>query len=270
MSREDIARGFIRIFKDNGIADVYGFTNGNFKPDNPQELAIFKLWLDAGFPLGNHTYDHPNLNQVGAARFIANIAKQDALLATLSKYSLLIKQRFMFRYPFLDEGDTLRKRNAVRQYLANNGYRIAEVTTDYYDWAWTDAYTRCLSQHNQQQIDWLKGHITESADQHLREANAISNRLFNRTIPHILLIHDGSFDVVTLGAVLKHWHAEGVVFISLHEALSDPVYQINPNYAYKDGRDFLEQISAARHVDISNMESPAYSIDQLNAVCKAR
>lgn len=270
MSRVDIARGFIRIFKDNQIADVFGFTNGNFMPDNPQELAIFKLWLDAGYPLGNHTYDHPNLNQVGATRFIADIATQNALLATLSGYSPLVERRFMFRYPFLDEGDTLKKRNAVRAYLAKNGYRIAEVTTDYYDWAWTDAYTRCLSQYNQQQIDWLKGHVTESADQHLRESNAISDRLFNRRIPHVLLIHDGSFDVLTLDAVLKHWHSEGVVFISLKEALADAAYQINPNYAYKDGLDFLEQISASRHVDISDLESPAYSIDQLNAVCKAK
>jgi peptidoglycan-N-acetylglucosamine deacetylase len=269
MSRTDVAVGLIKILKDNRIDNAFGFTNGYFMPENRQELGIFKLWLNAGYPLGNHTFDHPNLNQVGAKEFIANIAKQEQLLATFSNVSPLIKERFMFRYPYLDEGDTLRRRTRVRSYLAEHGYRIAEVTTDYYDWAWTDAYTRCLSAHNQKAIDWMKAKIGDSADQHLRASNAISMRLFGRRIPHILLMHDGAFDVVTLDSILKHSRAEGVQFISLKEALADRVYEINPNYAYKDGLDFLEQIAASRHVDISDLEPAAYSIDQLNDLCKA-
>ena len=237
------------------------------------------------------TYDHPDLNQIGAEGFIANIAKQERLLATLSDYSPLLKKRFMFRYPFLDEGDTLEKRNAVRMYLATNAYRIAEVTTDYHDWAWSAAYTRCLNQHNRQSVAWLKTHVVESADEHLRESNAISKRLFDRRIPQILLVHDNSFDLLTLDAILNRWRAQGIVFISLENALADPIYQINPNLAYKDGRNFLAQISAARHFRLSDIKqsvrhffeqvsaakihifSPApqtYTIAQLNKVCKGK
>jgi len=270
MSREDMARAFVKILKDNGIDNAFGFTNGKFLPNNQQELMIFRIWLNAGYPLGNHTYDHPDLNQIGAEAFIANIAKQERLLATLSDYSPLLKKRFMFRYPFLDEGDTLKKRNAVRRYLATNGYRIAEVTTDYHDWAWSAAYTRCLNQHNRQSVAWLKTHVVESADEHLRESNAISKRLFNRRIPQILLVHDNSFDLLTLDAILNRWRAQGIVFISLEEALADPIYQINPNLAYKVGGDFLAQISAARHVRLSDIKQQTYTVAQLNKVCKGR
>ncbi|MGO9604098.1 MAG: polysaccharide deacetylase family protein [Candidatus Binataceae bacterium] len=268
MSRMDIARGLIKILKANGVDHAWGFTNGNFMEEHPEEIAIFKEWLSAGYPLGNHTYDHPNLNQIGARASIANIAKQDRLLATLDGFSPLIKLRFTFRYPYLDEGNTLKRRNTVRAYLAKNGYRIAEVTTDYYDWAWTDAYTRCLAQHDDKSIAWLKGHLVDSADRHLRGANAESERLFKRRIPHILLMHDGSFDVLTLDAVLKRWRAEGVQFISLDDALADPAYQINPNFAYSDGRNFLEQVAESRHVDVGKFDDPIYTIERINDVCK--
>ena len=269
MSRMAIAKGLIGILKSNGVDHAYGFTNGNFMDDHPEEIAIFKEWLTAGYPLGNHTYDHPNLNEITTRAYIADIAKQDRLLAMLAGFSPLIKQRRVFRYPYLDEGNTLKKRNAVRTYLARNGYRIAEVTTDYYDWAWTDAYTRCLSQHDDKSIAWLEGHVVDSADRHLRSANGVSELLFKRRIPHILLIHDGSFDVLTLDAILKQWRKEGVQFVSLDVALADPVYQINPNFAYSDGRNFLEMIADSRHVGIDALHDSLYTIERINAVCKA-
>ena len=37
--------------------------------------------------------------------------------------------------PFLHEGETLEKREAVRRYLAEHRYAIAEVTIDAHDWA---------------------------------------------------------------------------------------------------------------------------------------
>jgi len=265
----DTARALIAALKANGIGNAYGFTNGNFMEEHPEEIAIFKQWLSAGYPLGNHTYNHPNLNQISTRAYIANIAKQDRLLAALANFSPLTKKRRVFRYPYLDEGNTLKKRNAVRAYLAKNGYRIAEVTTDYYDWAWTDAYTRCLAQHDDKSVAWLKDHVIDSADRHLRGANELSQLLFKRRIPHILLVHDGSFDTVTLGAILKHWHAQGVQFVSLDEALADPVYQINPNLAYSDGRNFLEQIAESRGIDASSFDDSTYTIERVNEVCKA-
>jgi len=42
-----------------------------------------------------------------------------------------------FRFPFLHEGDSYEKRNAVRQYLHERKYQLAPVTIDSNDWAWT-------------------------------------------------------------------------------------------------------------------------------------
>ena len=267
ISREDVSRRLLKVFKENGIDKVYGFTNGTFMDDSPEEMGILKEWLIAGYPLGNHTYNHPNLNSVTTSSFLADIAKQDRLLRTLATFSPLIQKRHMFRYPFLDEGRTLAKRNAVRSYLASNGYRIAEVTIDYDDWAWTDAYARCVAKHDDKTVQWLKDHVGESADRSLRDSETNAKLLFKRQIPQILLIHIALFNNLTLDKILKDWRANGVQFVSLDEALSDPAYAINPNYVYEGGRGFLEQIAEARKISIAE-EDPAYSIEGLNKICK--
>ncbi len=266
-TRADISHDIIKALKDNGISGAYGFTNGTFMEDDPREVSILKQWLAAGYPLGNHTYHHLDLTKVSAREFIKDIARQDRLLLKLASFSPLIKERHMFRFPYLDEGNTLAKRNAVRAYLEKHGYRIGQVTTDYFDWAWTDAFTRCTRQHNDAQVAWLRKNILISADRHLRDSEAISARLFNRQIPQILLIHVGVFDAIMVDDILKHWRSQGVQFISLDEALADPVYAINPNVVYDDGRDFLAQIAMARKVDIEPLVDTTYTIDNLNQMC---
>jgi peptidoglycan-N-acetylglucosamine deacetylase len=266
-TRMDISRGIIKALKNNGVLGAYGFTNGTFMDGHSGEIGILKFWLASGYALGNHTYHHYDLTTTSARVFIADIAKQDRLLGGLGNYSSLIKDRFVFRYPYLDEGNTFVKRDAVRAYLARHGYRIGQVTTDYFDWAWTDAYARCTRRHNAQQISWLKENVIVSADRHLRGSQAAAKFLFQRDIPHILLIHVGVFDAIMLDAILKHWRSEGVQFVTLDQALADPVYKINPDVVWNDGRDFLSQIAMSRKTNIDRFFDSEFTIDNLNRLC---
>lgn len=265
VSRERIANDVMRALKRNGVAPAYGFANGSFLSDSPGEITVLKRWLAAGNQLGNHTYDHLDLDKVAVADYVANIEKEDALLQTLSPST---RSRRVFRYPFLAEGNTQQKRDAIRQYLANNGYRVAEVTIDYDDWAWTDAYARCLKRHDLASIAWLKKHILDSAQHHLLGSEEMAKRLFGREIDQIVLVHVGEFDAITLDAILSDWRRRGVEFITLDQALSDPVYQINPNLVSEGGRTFLEQVAESRKVDIDPLVDETYSVAKLNAICK--
>jgi peptidoglycan-N-acetylglucosamine deacetylase len=97
----------------------------------------------------------------------------------------------------------------------------------------------------------------------------MSEQLFGRRIPEILLIHDGAFQLLMFDAILKHWRASGVQFISLKQALADPAYKINPNEAHTGGHTFLGQVAEARAIGIGALEPQKYSIERLNAVCAA-
>jgi peptidoglycan/xylan/chitin deacetylase (PgdA/CDA1 family) len=269
VTREKVVRDFIVALRDAGVSATYGLSNGNFMRWAPGEQDVLKLWLAADNPLGNHTYDHANLNEVGVQRFIENIEKQDQLLATIDTSPGSIQRRRMFRYPYLDEGKTLKDRDAVRDYLSKNGYQIAEVTDDYFDWAWNNAYYRCLGMHDSKSAAWLTSHVGDSAIRHLRAANAMSEYLFKRRVPQILLIHLNLFTALTIGDILRRWKAQGVMIMPLSEALSDPAYKINPNFAYEGGRTFLDQIGESRGLGLARFEDSKYTVERLNNVCKA-
>ena len=267
ISREGVSRRIIKALKDNGVAGAYGFTNGTFQRKHPEQISILKEWLAGGYSLGNHTWHHSDLDKMSVSAYEADIAKQDRLLQSLASYSPLVRHRLMFRYPYLNEGNTLAKRNAIRAYLAERGYRIAEVTADYYDWAWTDAYSRCLDRDDNKSVSWLKTHVIEAANRHLHQSEDVAKLLFNRDIAQILLIHASVFNAITLQSILESWRAHGVQFISLDEALADPVYTLNPNLPYADGRNFLEQMALARNVNIDKFRDPTYTIERLAQVC---
>jgi hypothetical protein len=103
----------------------------------------------------------------------------------------------------------------------------------------------------------------------VRVSKTLAQLLFGRDIAHILLIHAGAFDAVMLDTILKGFRAKGVTFVTLDEALTDPVYQIDPKHLFDGGRGFLEQIVEARNVDTEGVlrDSP-YTVASLGEVCK--
>lgn len=203
--RIDSMKKILAALKANGIGEVYGFCNGRFMQSDPSQIAILQMWLAAKNRLGNHTYNHVDLNKVSSKAFIEDIAQEDTLLARFYTDGESMTCRCIFRYPFLSEGDTLEKREEVRNYLAQNHYRIADVTADYFDWAWSEAFYRCRERHDQKSIEWLKGHVMESADSQLSTANQLSERMLRARITQIILIHFNVFNADSLGLLLKHW-----------------------------------------------------------------
>jgi peptidoglycan/xylan/chitin deacetylase (PgdA/CDA1 family) len=266
MTREEAARRIIATLEANGLRDVYGFSNGHFMEWDPKQIQILKMWLAAKYPLGNHTYHHLDLAKVGVKTFLDDIARQDQLLAT---WETSPRVRRVFRYPFLSEGSTVEEREAVRKYLAQNGYRIAEVTTDYSDWRWNDAFARCFSQHDQESIQWLKDHVIDNADRQVRKINTASERLLRYRIPQIVLIHLDVFTAITLPKILKRWKKEGVQFVSLDEALGQPIYGFDSKFGSAQGSTFLQQIAGALGGGLGSFDDELYPAARLDAMCKA-
>ena len=265
IDRDAISRAILAALANNNVKGAWGFTNEAW---DEKEMDILREWLSAGYPLGNHTFSHLDLDNVDVHTYTSDIAHQDLILGSLASFSPLIAKRKMFRYPFLAEGSSLTKRNEVRRYLFSKGYLVAEVTTDYLDWTWTDAYRRCLIHHDQRSIEWLRAHVNDAADRYLSLSVEMAKKLFHRDIDQILLIHIGAFDALTLDGMLREWRSKGVKLIPLEEALKDPVYKLNPNLPNEGGLSFLEQIAEARDFDTRPFVETTYTIESLKRVCE--
>lgn len=265
MTRLDITKQMLAVLKKHHINNAYGFINGI--GTNNDGMEALQAWVNAGEPIGNHTYTHNNLAKISAQSYIADIQKNEALLEKLQPNNAQAYK--YFRYPFHSEGDTVAKREAVRSYLLSHGYKIAPVTVDFADYYWNSPYVRCLRKNNQQGVASLEKSYMEQAINSLLIAQAMSQSLYGRDIKQVLLFHINAFSAKMLDQMLTTYEKRGVKFISLQDALTDKAYQSNnnlPRIAYT----FLYQVQKSRHAKMPGVKGlyPMVAANQLNGICR--
>jgi len=262
MTRTNVARSILKALKDAHAPKVYGFVNAKKLEQHPEDVEVLKLWRGAGFPLGNHTYAYLSLNASTPAEFDKNVADDEPELK-----SLMGRQNWhWFRYPYLWEGDTLEKRHAVRQYLKDHKYHVAQVTLDFEDYLWNGPYARCAEKNDTASIEWLKSSYMATAAEYIALDRAMAKLIYGGDIKHVLLLHIGSFETVMLPQLLEFLKGQGFKFITLADAEKDPAYKSDPDMAMKDGGTLLDQMLEARHLQTPPHVEKPYT--QLNAVCR--
>src|SRR5215471_11513420 len=109
--------------------------------DNEAGKALLGKWNDAGHMIGNHTYSHRNFAAASmtTAAFGEDILHAESLLVEFSRF------RKYFRFPMLKEGETAAKRDAMRAFVSQHGYRTGHVTIDNSDWIVDQRLTKRLS-----------------------------------------------------------------------------------------------------------------------------
>ena len=262
VTRVDVTKRMLAALADAKLTGVYGFINAGKLEAHPDEIEVLKLWREAGQPLGNHTYTHINFSDNPVPAFEENIEKDEPLLKQLMEG----QDWHWFRYPYLHEGDTLEKRHAVRGYLKEHGYRIAQVTMDFEDYLWNAPYARCMDKKDEKSIAWLKESYLKTAREYLKLDQEMSRQIFGRNIKYVLLMHIGAFDAVMLPDLVAQMKKDGFKFISLEEAESDPAYLSDPDVGLVDGGTLLDQF-----FDSKKLKYPPHADKprtELAAICK--
>jgi peptidoglycan/xylan/chitin deacetylase (PgdA/CDA1 family) len=262
VSRSDVARSILKALKDAGAPKVYGFVNAKKLEVHPEDVEVLKLWRNAGFPLGNHTYAHLSLNASTADAFDQNISADEPELK-----SLMGRQNWhWFRYPYLWEGDTLEKRHAVRQYLKDHKYHVAQVTLDFEDYLWNGPFARCAEKNDTASIEWLKSSYMATAAEYIALGQSAARLIYGRDIKHILLVHIGGFETVMMPQLLEFLKRQNFKLVTLPVAEKDPVYKSDPDLAMKDGGTLLDQMLEAKHIPVPPHTEKPYA--RLNALCR--
>jgi hypothetical protein len=173
----------------------------------------------------------------------------------------------VFRYPFLFEGDTLEKREAVRRYLGEHHYAIAEVSVDGDDWAWNPPFARCTDRPDAAALTELRrGYVATHVDE-LRYMRTVTRKLAGHPVKQVLLLHVGAADADAIDDLLTAYEREGVRWIDLPTALSDPFYAIDPHRPWRAGAAFPYAVARARGVTLPP-PPPRPQEDKLATTCK--
>jgi peptidoglycan/xylan/chitin deacetylase (PgdA/CDA1 family) len=260
MSRIQIAHELIAAAKAAGLPPVPGMVNAALIAGEPASEPVLQIWRDAGFPLGNHTFSHPNLATMTAEAFEADAAKNEPVLKAHGG------DWHWFRYPFLSEGDTPQKRAAVRGWLAANGYRIAPANVIVGDWNYPEPFARCMAKHDTGAIAQLEQMYLQAAAAGLDYARAASATLNGRDVPYVMLLHVGAFQAHMLPQVIALYRHKGVTFVSIDQAEADPYYKafVDPSLPAPPG-DFASALhGAGKPVP----PAPADQTAELAAICR--
>lgn len=200
---------------------IYAFSATGPVDDEDSRRTIFEHWLDAGNRIGNHTHTLARLNWVSEERFIADIETSAALLAPwigkgAPKY---------FRYPGESYGNSKEKNEAVEAHLAAKGYKVAPVDLSFYDAEFLAAQVRFARAADEDALAWLRQRFVETALQQLQLQVALARTLFNRDPVYIWRIHATALAGECLYDILSAFRRAGVTFVSLADAMADPIHR---------------------------------------------
>src|SRR5471030_106285 len=263
-TRRKIVDSILATLQQEKMPPVYGFVNGKKIADYPFQMRVLEDWVKAGEPVGNHTWKHTNLEKESAQAFIADIAKDEPVLKRVDRKG----DWHWLRFPFLNEGETLEKRQEVRDWLTAHGYRIAEVTLDFEDYMWNDPYARCMVRqkagvNETENIAWLEQSYLDTAAEFTQMFRTLSQKIYSHEIPYVLLMHCGAFDAKMLPRLIAQFRSEGFTFITLEQAESDPAYSIDPHIGYPNGGTLQELMSKVRGVNFPDNTKPYKKLDEM-------
>ena len=237
--RRKALKKMIEVLKGHGITDVTGFVNTANLEGWTEVNLMLKDWLDAGFKLGNHTHSHGGLNAMAPEDYIKDIRDADRFL---TKLGVPKDVRRNFRYPMLQEGDDFGKRQQVLDYLQKNGYTVAPVTVDSQDYTANIDYTKAQTEEERARAV-RKGLALGVRD--LTNSRVLSQKIFGRQIPHVLLLHLSAVTPHMLDSLLGEYEKRGAEFIGLETALKDPIYRVDHGQVAEGMVSFIKEMAYA-------------------------
>lgn len=192
--------------------------------EDDQGKRLLSAWDKAGHMIGNHTYSHRPFSapDTDVKAYEADILRAEALLKDFPRF------RKYFRFPALKEGETAAKRDEMREFLAQHGYRTGHVTVDNSDWAIDRRLTARLqkdpSADTKPYRDFYLEHMWARADYY----DQLARRTLGHPVKHTVLVHFNLLNALFLNEVIEMLQAKGWRLIDAENAFTDPVFAAKP------------------------------------------
>jgi peptidoglycan/xylan/chitin deacetylase (PgdA/CDA1 family) len=194
---------------------------------------ILKDWIAEGFDLGNHTYSHPDFNDLSAEQMEDEIVRGEAAIAPLMKAAG--KKLTYFRFPMNHTGDTKEKHDAVAAFLSRRGYKVATCTIDNSDYLFNDAYMAMLAKGDAASAQKLRAEYLAYTGIEIDYYAGLHKQVLGYEPPHVMLLHDNQLNADVIDEILRLFEERKYRFVSLETAQSDRAYLTPDAYVTKYG-----------------------------------
>lgn len=249
--------------KAHNVETIFYATGKNV--NSPEGLKLVADWGNDGHQIGNHTYQHYSMHssKISSQQYIADIAKNETLLQNLPGWTK------RFRFPYLKEGKTREKRDAIRDWLSTANYRSGAVSIDSSDWYYNRHYLALSKQQDDKKLNKLKEAYLEHLWGRAQYYDSLSKKVLNRSVEHVLLLHVNAINAAYLSDVIAMFKSKQWQIISPEQAYADPIYAQTID-ALPAGESILWQLGKQNGVE--NLRYPAedsrYERDKIDYLVK--
>jgi peptidoglycan/xylan/chitin deacetylase (PgdA/CDA1 family) len=223
-------------------------------------------WLKNGMDLGNHTFRHKDFNNVDFSDYTAEILKGEKITKVLlRKYD---KEMKYFRHPFLHVGATKERADSLENFLQKHNYITAPVTIDNEDYLFANAYQKALIRKDTVLAQMIGKDYISYMEQKIFYYEKMSEALFGRQIPQILLIHASLLNADYVNQLADIYYKNGYKFTTIDQTMADQAYKTPVTKFGRYGISWLDRwaISAGKKGDFfeGDPQTPKYLVDLSN------
>ena len=219
----------------------------------PERAALLQAWVDAGVPLGNHTYSHLDLNDIPLPKYQDDVVRGERTITRLMRGS---SETRWFRHPYTHTGPTSEVKAGLERFLARRGYRIAPFTIENSDWVFSAAYTKAKRSGDEALATNVRVAYLAYTDTMLDWYETLSKDSFSREIPQILLIHSNDLHADALDALLAQIEKRGYRWVTLADAMKDAAYATPDDFVGTSGPSWLHRWRVSRNLPSRMRDEP--------------
>lgn len=262
-----VTKEILRVLRSHQ-APAIGFVNeGKLEVNGEKEarIALLEQWIAAGMILGNHTYSHPDFNNLTVEQFEDEIIKGEVITRRLMRSHQ--PYQLYFRHPMTHTGETLGRQEAIEAFLAARGYKVAPHTIENSDFIFNVPYVTALRNKDEAMAKRVRSAYLDFTMAATEFAEVISPQIFGREVPQTLLIHANDLNADCLDELLQRFSARGYRFITLDEAMSDSAYQTKVTYTSRFGPTWLLRWNKSKGLNLSfdkDPDAPKWVMDLYN------
>lgn len=227
LTGEERTRRLIDALSAAGVDEAMFFvTTGNVAGAGESGPRRVQAYAQAGHTLGNHSHSHPWLSRVDTDEYVADI---DLAIASMRRYDNV---QPYFRFPYLDEGRAIDKRDRLRAALAERGLKNGYVTVDTYDWYLVSLAQEARKTGSEFDIEDLRDLYVDVITRSTEFYDAMARETLGRSPHHVLLLHENDLAAMFVSDLVAELRRRGFRIIPATAAFADPIADREPDTLY--------------------------------------
>jgi peptidoglycan/xylan/chitin deacetylase (PgdA/CDA1 family) len=187
---------------------------------------------NAGHIIANHTHTHPDFNKLSLKQYSEDFLLADSHLSHYKNY------RKWFRYPYLREGDTIEKRDGMRELLKQKGYINAYITLNNYDWYIESLFQKSIKEGVKMDFSAMSRFYVDVIMESIEYYEQMAITHLGRSPKHVLLLHEMDISALFVGDLIDELRHKGWNIITPQQAYTDPIsdYKAVKTMRFNPGR----------------------------------